>query len=114
MIIKNVERKINEKNDLIPIINGMGKRIVISTSKMRKITAIRKNCIENGVREKYNGLNPHSNDDGFSRSLKDLDEIREFNQIMANEIISAKQKRITITFFLKKNFKVGSFMYLLY
>jgi hypothetical protein len=31
---------------------GIGIIIVISTSKIRKITAIRKNCIEKGAREK--------------------------------------------------------------
>jgi len=40
---------------------GIGKIMVISTSKMRKITAIRKKCIENGRRASLFGSNPHSN-----------------------------------------------------
>lgn len=51
------------------IIMGIGKRRVISTSKIKKITAIRKNRREKGIRAVLNGLNPHSNGDDFSRSL---------------------------------------------
>lgn len=42
---------------------------IISTSKIIKIIAIRKNCIENGIRAKLKKLNPHSNGIIFSRSL---------------------------------------------
>lgn len=45
-----------------------GKRRVISTSKIRKITAIRKNCNENGSRADDFGSNPHSKGEFFSRS----------------------------------------------
>lgn len=48
-------------------INGTIK--IISTSKMIKIIAIKKNCIENGIRAKLKKLNPHSNGIIFSRSL---------------------------------------------
>lgn len=71
---------------------GIGIIKVISTSKTRKIKAIKKNCIENGDREKNKGLNPHSNDEGFSRSLNDLDEIIEFRKIMKILIMKDKQK----------------------
>lgn len=40
----------------------------ISTSKIKKIMAIRKNRSENGNREELRGSNPHSNGDIFSRS----------------------------------------------
>ena len=47
----------------------MGRRRVISTSKIKKITAIRKNRNENGIRAVDVGSNPHSNGDAFSRSI---------------------------------------------
>lgn len=50
------------------IITGAGRISVISTSKIRKITAIKKNRSENGRRLGLLGSNPHSNGDGFSRS----------------------------------------------
>lgn len=40
----------------------------ISTSKIKKIIAIKKNRIENGTREEFKGLNPHSKGDIFSCS----------------------------------------------
>lgn len=39
---------------------AIGRRRVISTSKIRKITAIRKNRRENGNRADPLGSNPHS------------------------------------------------------
>lgn len=42
---------------------------MISTSKIRKIIAIRKKCIENGNREDDLGSKPHSKGDLFSRSV---------------------------------------------
>lgn len=51
------------------IIIGIGRSKVISTSKIKKITAIRKNRSEKGIRAVSNGLNPHSNGEDFSRSL---------------------------------------------
>lgn len=54
----------------------IGKIKAISTSKIKKIIVIKKNCIENGIRELVNGSNPHSNGEVFSRSLIDfLDKI---------------------------------------
>jgi hypothetical protein len=50
----------------------MGKRRVISTSKIKKIIAIKKKCKENGNRDEDLGSNPHSNGDLFSRSAKDF------------------------------------------
>lgn len=37
-------------------------------SKIRKITASRKNRRENGIRADFRGSNPHSNGECFSRS----------------------------------------------
>jgi len=46
----------------------IGRSKAISTSKIRKITAIKKNRNENGNRAGFLGSNPHSNGDLFSRS----------------------------------------------
>ncbi len=40
---------------------GIGRSKATSTSKMRKITARRKNRRENGVRAEFLGSKPHSN-----------------------------------------------------
>lgn len=47
----------------------IGKIKAISTSKIRKIIAIRKNRIEKGNREEFMGLKPHSKGESFSRSI---------------------------------------------
>jgi hypothetical protein len=69
--------KINRKIDLIIIQDFMfdsiitiviGSNRAISTSKIRKITAIKKNRKENGSRADLFGSNPHSNGELFSRS----------------------------------------------
>jgi hypothetical protein len=43
----------------------IGNSRAISTSKIRKITAIRKNHNENGIRADLLGSNPHSKGDPF-------------------------------------------------
>ena len=43
--------------------------ITNSTSKTKKMTAIRKKCLENGIREDSIGSNPHSKGEFFSRSI---------------------------------------------
>lgn len=48
---------------------GVGKIKVISTSKIKKITVIKKNRIENGRRDGDDASNPHSNGDGVSREF---------------------------------------------
>lgn len=53
-----------------------GKISVISTSKIKKIIAIRKKCKEKGRRAKDLGSNPHSKGDDFSRSEKVFFEIK--------------------------------------
>lgn len=47
----------------------MGIINAISTSKIKKIIAIKKNRIENGSRAEFMGSNPHSKGDDFSRSI---------------------------------------------
>lgn len=59
-----------------------GRRSVISTSKIRKIIAMRKNRSEKGRRDDDFWSNPHSNGDSFSRSVKD------FLEMMMQSIIS--------------------------
>lgn len=66
-------------------INGINK--VISTSKIKKITAIKKNCKEKGNRADDLGSNPHSNGLLFSRSIKVFLEINVAINIIINEII---------------------------
>lgn len=51
------------------IVEAMGKSRVISTSKIKKITAIRKNRNEKGSRADPLGSNPHSYGEFFSRSI---------------------------------------------
>lgn len=48
--------------------NTIGISRVISTSKIKKITAIKKNCKEKGNRAEDLGSNPHSKGEFFSRS----------------------------------------------
>lgn len=53
-----------------------GKRIVNSTSKIKKIIVIKKKCKENGRREEVLGSNPHSKGLDFSRSIVVFLEIK--------------------------------------
>lgn len=68
------------------IIKIIGIRRVISTSKIRKITAIRKNCKEKGSRAEDLGSNPHSKGEFFSRSEWVFFEIRFAISIITVEI----------------------------
>lgn len=66
----------------------IGKIKAISTSKIKKITVIKKKCKENGIRAEDKGSNPHSKGEHFSRSFKDfLDNIIEINIIILEIII---------------------------
>lgn len=60
---------------------------MISTSKIRKIIAIKKNWRENGRRADDLGSNPHSNGDNFSRSENVFFERIDDNIIIKVEII---------------------------
>lgn len=62
----------------------IGKISAISTSKIKKITAIKKKCNEKGIRDELNGSNPHSKGDDFSRSINLFFEIKE--RIIINKI----------------------------
>jgi len=62
------------------MMNGINN--VISTSKIKKITAIKKNCNEKGIRAELLGSKPHSKGLFFSRSIKVFLEI-----ILARSII---------------------------
>jgi len=80
--------KINDVNDHhikfdVLMIIIIGKINAISTSKIKKIIVIKKNRIENGIREEFIGSNPHSNGEVFSRSLIDF-----FDKIDAKYIIT--------------------------
>lgn len=57
-----------EKGKIITI----GSSSAISTSKIKKITAIKKNRSEKGSRDDLLGSNPHSKGDDFSRSIIDF------------------------------------------
>lgn len=56
------------------ILSTTGKISKSSTSKIRKITAIRKNRNEKGRRDTVLGSNPHSKGLDFSRSCRDLED----------------------------------------
>lgn len=65
----------------------MGSIKAISTSKIRKIIVIKKNCREKGMREEDLGSNPHSKGDLFSRSIIVFLDKRVASIITINEII---------------------------
>lgn len=54
---------------------GNGRIMTISMSKIKKIIEIKKNLMENGIRDKEKGSNPHSNGDIFSLSSVFLGDI---------------------------------------
>jgi hypothetical protein len=51
----------------VSMVIGIGNSSAISTSKIMKITAIKKNYNEKGSRAEFFGSNPHSNGDLLSR-----------------------------------------------
>ena len=69
----------------VDIIIGMGNSNAISTSKIVKITAIKKNRDENGRQAEFLGSKPHSNADLFSRSSLIFFEISVANNIMVDD-----------------------------
>lgn len=77
--IKFVYVQINKFEDFN--VKIIGKIKAISTSKIKKIMAIKKKRIEKGSREEFMGLKPHSKGDNFSRS-----EIFFFPRIVDNAI----------------------------
>lgn len=93
MIIKNII--INLKLIIFEIfkVKIIGIKRVISTSKIKKITAIKKKCNENGIREDLLGSNPHSNGDLFSRSVNLFLEIIVDKKIKILHIIKISNLR---------------------
>ena len=87
---------------------GIGRIKVISTSKMRKITAMRKNRRENGTRADLLGSNPHSKAEGFSRSKTFFMAIVEFNAIKATGKIKDKTIMLKIISITEVIFLIGS------
>jgi len=98
----------------VNIVIGIGRSRAISTSKIMKITAIRKNRDENGSRAEFLGSNPHSKGDLFSRSSLIFFEIR-----VARIIIAADRIRVTVAavvtiiiiYLVFTNFLIGSQVY---
>ena len=83
------------------IIEARGSNKVISTSKIRKITAIKKNRRENGNRAVPFGSKPHSNGEFFSRSemvFFDNKEAIIITKIEINKIIIIADVKIIIIF----------------
>jgi hypothetical protein len=70
----------------VKMLAAAGRIKVSSTSKIKKMTAIRKNWVERGRRAELMGSNPHSNGEGFSRSLNSFLARRKFTKIRAVEI----------------------------
>ena len=99
--MKNIPVRDHLKMFLILKILARGSSRVISTSKIRKIMAIKKNRSEKGSRADPLGSKPHSKGEFFSRSLIVFLEIMEeivitrADRIRANEII-AVTIRITL------------------
>jgi len=88
---------------------GIGSSRAISTSKIIKITAIRKNRDENGRRAEFFGSNPHLNGDLFSRSSFIFFEIKVVRTMMVadNRIVTvAVVMIIIITYFVFHKFLV--------
>jgi hypothetical protein len=69
----------------VSIVIGIGSSSAISTSKIMKITAIKKNRDEKGSRGEFFGSNPHSNGDLFSRSSLIFFEISVASTIIADD-----------------------------
>lgn len=93
----------------------IGKIKAISTSKIKKITVIKKKCKEKGIRAEDLGSNPHSKGDDFSRSENVFfDKIIDKNIIILEINIINKDiykiKRI-IYIKIKLNFLIGNQIY---
>lgn len=99
--------------DVIMVI-GMGNSSAISTSKIIKMTAIKKNRDENGSRAEFLGSKPHSNGDLFSRSSLIFFEISVANIMMMvdNKMAAVADVIIIMIIYLVfTNFLIGSQVY---
>ena len=84
------------------IIEAIGSNKVISTSKIKKITAIKKKRKEKGRRAVPFGSNPHSNGEFFSRSeiiFLDSRDAIIITRVEINKIIKTEMNKIMIVFF---------------
>jgi hypothetical protein len=103
-----------EIQDLIKevfIIRAIGRMRAISTSKIKKIIAIKKNRIEKGRRADLLGSNPHSKGDLFSRSLIIFFANKDANDITRALIIIVKiihENDVNITSSNKLDSLIGS------
>jgi len=69
-----------------------GRMRVSSTSKIKKITATKKNWMENGRRAEFRGSNPHSNGEGFSRYGDSFFASSRLAKIRAKETLTAAKR----------------------
>lgn len=100
-----VEKYIIILLNFIEIISGNNS--VISTSKIKKMIAIRKKCIENGNRAVDFGSKPHSKGEFFSRSANDFFEVMfstVINTIAIAIIIVDSMVRIIIIYAIRRSF----------
>jgi hypothetical protein len=104
----------------VNIVIGIVNSSAISTSKIIKITAIKKNRNENGSRVEFFGSNPHSNGELFSRSSLIFFEINVVSIIMAVDSKMATMAVVVIIiiiiiiYLVFTNFLIGSQVYSLY
>lgn len=90
MIVVNVQIKmlVSLKEIIIGKINA------ISTSKIKKMIAIKKNRIEKGFRDEFNGENPHSKGEIFSFSV--IFFFLRRDEILITIVVIIKNKDIKI------------------
>jgi hypothetical protein len=89
------------------IVIAAGRSNTISTSKIRKITAMRKKRIEKGVRGDDLGSNPHSNGDLFSRSMIvffDNNDASSITMVVIIIVIRPAVKIVYIIYFILYEF----------
>lgn len=91
------------------ISTGIGINKVISTSKIRKITATRKKCNEKGTRAEDLGSYPHSKGDPFSRSIFFFIAIPAFRTIsrIDSPILNNTINNIILSLWGLSNWKLG-------
>lgn len=83
------------------IIIAKGSKSVISTSKIKKITAIKKKRSEKGRRADPLGSNPHSKGEFFSRSIIvffDKREARIITTVLITRVTKIEINKIIIAF----------------
>jgi len=98
----------------VNMVIGIGNKSAISTSKIIKITTIRKNRDEKGNRVELFGSNPHSNGELFSRSSLIFFEINVVNIIIVADskmVIVAVVIINIIIYLVFTNFLIGSQVY---